>query len=106
LRQLLDIAAENRTDTMRSAQAKRRAEPARETYRTLQGWALGILLETHAIRECEDHSHMRDRTDPDAWRQAREIASHHPFRGATAAEAVRAIEDVMASIGDTCLDCK
>jgi hypothetical protein len=106
LRPLLDIAAENRTDTMRSAQAKRRAEPACETYRTLQGWALGILLETHAIRECEDHSHMRDRTDPDAWRQAREIASHHPFRGATAAEAVRAIEDVMASIGDTCLDCK
>jgi hypothetical protein len=52
-------------DTIRS-QVERRAEPARETYRTLQGWALGILLETHAIRECEDHSHMRDRTDPDA----------------------------------------
>ena len=89
------------TDTMRS-----QAEPARETYRTLHGWALGILLGTLAIKECEHHGHMRDRTDPDAWRRAREIASQHPFRGATAAEAVRAIEDVMASIGDTCPDCK
>jgi hypothetical protein len=91
---------------MTSAQAKRRTEPGRETYRTLQDWALGILLETHAIRECEDHGHMRDRAEPDAWRRAREIASQHPFRGATAAEAVRAIEEVMASIGDTCPDCK
>jgi hypothetical protein len=83
-------------------QEKRQAEPARETYRTLQDWALGILLGTLAIEECEYHSQMRDLTDPDAWRRAREIASQHPFKGATAAEAVRAIEDVMASIGDTC----
>jgi hypothetical protein len=26
---------------------------------------------------------MRDRTDPDAWKRAREIASKYPFRGAT-----------------------
>jgi hypothetical protein len=47
---------------------------------------------------------MRDRTDPDAWRRAREIASQHPLRGPTGAEAVRAIVDVMASIGDNCPD--
>jgi hypothetical protein len=55
--------------------------PPREPFRTLRGWAIGVLLETHAIRECDEHGHMRDRTDPDAWRLAREIASKHPFRG-------------------------
>jgi hypothetical protein len=91
---------------MRSAQVKTQPTPAREASRTLQGWALGVLLETQAIKECEEHGHMRDRTDPDAWRRAREMASRHPFRGATPAEAVRAIDEVMQSIGDTCPDCK
>jgi hypothetical protein len=80
--------------------------PPREPFRTLRGWAIGVLLETRAIRECEEHGHMRDRTDPDAWRHAREIASRHPFRGATPAEAVQALDDVMQSIGDTCPECK
>jgi len=30
---------------------------------------------------------MQDRTDPDAWKRAGEIASQHPFRGTTPAEA-------------------
>jgi hypothetical protein len=80
--------------------------PPREPFRTLRGWAIGVLLETHAIRECEEHGHMRDRTDPDAWRLAREIASKHPFRGATPAQAVRALDEVMQSVGDTCPECK
>jgi hypothetical protein len=41
--------------------------PLREPYRTLRGWAIGLLLETHAIKEFEEHGHMQDRTDPDAW---------------------------------------
>jgi hypothetical protein len=77
----------------------------REPYRTLRGWAIGLLRETHAIKECEEHGHMQDRTDPDAWRRAREIASKYPFRGSTPAEAVRALDDVMQSIGDTCPEC-
>jgi hypothetical protein len=76
-----------------------------EPYRTLRGWAIGLLLETHAIKECEEHGHMQDRTDPDAWKRAREIASKYPFRGSTPAEAVRALDDVMQSIGDTCPEC-
>jgi hypothetical protein len=77
----------------------------REPYRTLRGWAIGLLLETHAIKECEEHGHMQDRTDPDAWKRAREIASKYPFRGFTPAEAVRALDDVMQSIGDSCPEC-
>jgi len=80
--------------------------PAREPFRTLRGWAIGILLETQTIRECEEHGHLRDRTDPDAWKRAREIASRYPFRGATPAESVQALNDVMDSIGDTCPECK
>jgi hypothetical protein len=80
-------------------QAQAFSDPAR-------GWAIGILLEMEAIRECEEHGHMRDRTDPDAWKRAREIASRYPFRGATPAEAVQALDDVMDSIGDTCPECK
>jgi hypothetical protein len=92
--------------TLRSAQAKQPFAPVREPYRTLRGWALGVLLETHAIKECEEHGHMKDRTDPDAWKRARHIASSYPLRGVTPAEAVKALDDVMQSIGDTCPDCK
>ena len=81
-------------------------EKRREPYRSLRGWAVGLLLETGAIRECVDHSHLCDATDPDAWRRARRIASISPFRGVTPAEAVAMIEDIMRSIGDTCPECK
>ena len=91
---------------MSSAQSKRRKAPVRESYRTLRGWALSILLETHAIKECEAHGHMRDLTDPDALTHARELAVKYPFRRATALESMRAIDDVMRSIGDTCPECK
>jgi hypothetical protein len=93
---------------MTSAYAKRQdaKAAAHEPFRTLRGWAIGVLLETQAIRECEEHGHLRDRTDPGAWKRAREIASSYPFRGATPAEAVKALDDVMESIGDTCPECK
>jgi hypothetical protein len=81
-------------------------EKRREPYRSLRGWAVGLLLETGAIRDCVDHSYLCDATDPDAWRRARRLASTHPFKGATPAEAVAMIEDIMRSIGDTCPECK
>jgi hypothetical protein len=81
-------------------------EKRREPFRTLRGWAIALLLETGAIRECVDHSHLCDATDPDAWRRARQIASNDPFKGASPAEAAAMIEDIMASIGDTCPECK
>jgi hypothetical protein len=92
----------------RSAAARKFAviEKRREPYKTLRGWAIGLLLETGAIRECVDHGHLCDATDPEAWRRARQIASRHPFPGALLGEGVAVIEDIMASIGDTCPDCK
>jgi hypothetical protein len=52
------------------------------------------------------NSVSRDQTDPDAWKRARELALKYPFRRATPAASLQAIDDVMQSIGDTCPDCK
>lgn len=34
------------------------------TTRTLRGWAIQVLQEAGAIRECEEHGWMQDRADP------------------------------------------
>jgi hypothetical protein len=56
----------------------------RPATRTIEGWARSVLLETGAIRECEEHGWMRDRADPHARDRA--------FL-------------VLGSIGDTCPEC-
>jgi hypothetical protein len=78
---------------------------SRPAYRTIGGWALAVLLETHAIRECDEHGHMKDLTDPHALEHAREIARHEPFRGTSSEQSLAAIDEVMNSIGDTCPEC-
>jgi hypothetical protein len=35
-------------------------------FRTMERWARIVLLEVGAIRECEEHGWMRDRSDPHA----------------------------------------
>jgi hypothetical protein len=87
--------------------AKRKALPhtARPAYRTLEGWALGILIENHAVTECSDHGHRKDKADPEAWNHAREEAWRNPFPGNSPEACLAAVEDVMRSIGDTCPDC-
>jgi hypothetical protein len=79
--------------------------PTRPAYRTIRGWALGVLLEAHAIRECDEHGHMKDRTDPHALERAREIARQEPFPGTVPAQSLAAIDDAMNSIGDACPEC-
>jgi len=46
--------------------------------RTHRRWAIGILQEVGAVRECEDHGWMRDRADPHARDHAIDIARHVP----------------------------
>ncbi len=75
-------------------------------FRTLEGFAIGILLDAQAIRECEHHGYMKDGTDPHAWDRAREIAARERFRSTTKEERLKAIDTVMRSVGDTCPDCK
>ena len=36
----------------------------RPAFRSIEGWARSVLLEAGAIRECEEHGWVRDRSDP------------------------------------------
>ena len=69
--------------------------PARPAYRTLQGWALGTLIEQGAVVECEHHGHRCDRADPDAWNRASEEAWRNPFPGVTPEACLAALDEVM-----------
>lgn len=73
--------------------------------RTLRGWAMSVLQEVGAIRECEEHGWALDRADPHARERAFELAREDPPSGSSPEQAVAAIGDVLNSIGDTCPDC-
>jgi hypothetical protein len=42
----------------------------RPAIRTVRSWAINVLNEAGAIRECEDHGWMQDRADPHARERA------------------------------------
>jgi hypothetical protein len=73
--------------------------------RTLRGWAISVLQEAGAIRECEHHGWMHDRADPHARERAFDIARRDPAPGNSAQAAAVAIAEVLDSIGDTCPEC-
>jgi hypothetical protein len=77
----------------------------RPAFRTIEGWARGILLEADAIRECEIHGWMLDRADPHARERALLIAREEPPLGLSPEQAVMAAQDVLGSIGDNCPEC-
>jgi hypothetical protein len=59
----------------------------RAAIRTLWGWAISVLLDAHAIRECEEHGWMVDRADPHARERALLVARQDPPPGASPEEA-------------------
>jgi hypothetical protein len=73
--------------------------------RTLRGWAISVLNEAGAIRECETHGWMQDRADPHARDRAFDIARRDPPPGVSPQAAAVAIAEVLDSIGDTCPEC-
>jgi len=77
----------------------------RRAIRTVHGWAISVLLEAGAIRECEEHGWMQDRADPHARERALDIARQEPPVGVSAQAAAAAITEVLHSIGDTCPEC-
>jgi hypothetical protein len=77
----------------------------RPAIRTLRGWAISVLQEAGAIRECEEHGWLQDRADPDARARALDIAGQHPPAGVSRDEAIAEIKEVLDSIGDTCPEC-
>ena len=77
----------------------------RPAFRTIEGWARGVLLEADAIRECETHGWTQDRADPHARERALLIAREEPPLGLSPEQAVMAVQDMLGSIGDTCPEC-
>ena len=77
----------------------------RPAIRTLRGWAMGVLLETGSIRECEEHGWIQDRADPHARERAYDIACRNPPAGVSPEDAVAEVRDLLDSIGDTCPEC-
>ena len=75
-----------------------KAEPTR-------GWALSILKEAGAIRECEEHGWMQDCADPHAKERALEIARRDPLVGLSDRAVVALIRNVLDELGDTCPEC-
>ena len=77
----------------------------RPAIRTLHGWAISVLKEAGAIRECEEHGWMQDRADPYARQHAFDIARRDPPPGISSKAAAVVIAEVLESIGDTCPEC-
>ena len=77
----------------------------RKAIRTPRGWAISVLQEAGAIRECEEHGWMRDRADPHAREHAIDIARCDPPPGLSPDAAAAEVRDVLESIGDSCPEC-
>jgi hypothetical protein len=77
----------------------------RPAIRMLRGWAISVLNEAGAIRECETHGWMQDRADPHARERAFEIARRDPPPGVSPQAAAVAIAEVLDGIGDACPEC-
>jgi hypothetical protein len=77
----------------------------RAAIRTLRGWAISVLLDAGAIRECEEHGWMIDRGDPHAGDRAFDSARQDPPPGISPKAAAVVIAEVLESIGDTCPEC-
>jgi hypothetical protein len=76
-----------------------------QAIRTGRGWAISVLQEVGAIRECEEHGWMQDCTDPHAREHAIAIARSDPPPGLSPDAATSEIREVLDSIGDTCPEC-
>ena len=78
---------------------------SRPAIRPLRGWAISLLQEAGAIRECEEHGWMQDRADPHARDRVIDIARQCPPPGFSPEAAVAEVREVLDSIGDTCPEC-
>ncbi|MGX9432571.1 MULTISPECIES: hypothetical protein [Bradyrhizobium] len=74
--------------------------------RTPRGWAISVLQEAGAIRECEEHGWMQERADPHPRERAFDIACQDPPANISTDKAVAEIPGVLGSIGDSCPECQ
>ncbi|SDK11464.1 hypothetical protein SAMN05216338_108915 [Bradyrhizobium sp. Rc2d] len=78
---------------------------SRPAIRTLRGWAISVLHEAGAIRECDEHARIQDRADPHARERAFDVAMCDPPPDISPQAAVIAVVEALDGMGDTCPDC-
>jgi len=81
------------------------ARERRPGFRTVDRWAIELLLEAGANHRCDHHGWAKDRTDPHAREEALWVAREDPLTGLSPDQAVAAVLEVLESIGDTCPEC-
>ena len=77
----------------------------RPDFKSVDRWAVSLLLEVGAIHKCDTHGWAKDRTDPHALGEALRIAREEPLSGLSPQDAVEAIQSVAGSVGDVCPEC-
>jgi hypothetical protein len=77
----------------------------RPDFRTVDRWAIKILLEAGAIHECDQHGWAKDRADPHSQEEALRLARDEPLPGLSSEEPVAAVRGVLDAVGDICPEC-
>jgi hypothetical protein len=77
----------------------------RPDFRTVDRWAIELLLEAGAIHKCRHHGWAKDRTDPHARVEALRIAQEEPLAGLSPEAAAEVIRETLSSVGDTRPEC-
>jgi uncharacterized protein YhaN len=72
---------------------------------SVRGWAVSVLREAGAIRECEEHGWMQDLGDPHARERALDTARREPPVGFSDSAAVALVGEVLEDFGDRCPEC-
>ena len=75
----------------------------RPAFRTIE--AGSVLLESGAIRECDEHGWMKEPADPHARERALLVAREDPPAGVSPEAAAVTLVEVLESIGDSCPEC-
>jgi hypothetical protein len=78
----------------------------RPDFRTVDRWAIELLLQVGAIHKCDHHGWAKDRADPDARSEAFRIAREQPLAGLSPDQAVAAVRETLEATGDTCPECE
>jgi hypothetical protein len=73
------------------------ATERRPAIRTLREWAISVLQEAGAIRECEERGWMQDRADP----HGASGPSNSPTGMDSCGVAIMTVAEVLEGIGDT-----
>jgi hypothetical protein len=74
-------------------------------FRAVDRWAISLLREAGAIHKCDRHGWAKDGTDPHAREEAVRVAREEPLAGLSPEQAVAAVQEVLATVGDTCPEC-